>query len=128
MKNAICFLLMIGSFSIGLGQTTTLPDKSYGEGGTKTVTTTTNNHGEKITVTEIKDSDGKVRDRNHTFKDANGYIIVNGNIAIGIFPCMIAIPHFPVGIFNFSNCCLLPVIIRSSCYCFSSSLTIRFIW
>ena len=77
MKNAICFLLLIGLFSIGLGQTTTLPDKSYGEGGTKTVTTTTNNHGEKRTVTEIKDSEGKVRDRNHTFKDANGYIIVN---------------------------------------------------
>jgi len=77
MKNTICFLLMVGLFSVGLGQTTTLPDKSYGEGGTKTVTTTTSNHGEKITVTEIKDSEGKVRDRNHTFKDANGHIIVN---------------------------------------------------
>ena len=77
MKNTICFLLMVGLFSTGLGQTTTLPDKSYGEGGTKTVTTTTNNHGEKITVTEIKDSEGKVRDRNHTWKDANGNITVN---------------------------------------------------
>ena len=77
MKNTICFLLMVGLFSTGLGQTTTLPDKSYGEGGTKTVTTTTNKHGEKTTVTEIRDPEGKVRDRKHTWKDANGHITVS---------------------------------------------------
>jgi hypothetical protein len=77
MKNTICFLLMVSLFSKGFCQTTTLPDKSYGEGGSKTVTTTTNKHGEKTTVTEIKDSDGNVRDRNHTWKDANGNITVN---------------------------------------------------
>jgi hypothetical protein len=82
MKNTICFLLMVGLSSIGLGQTvetTTLPDKSYGEGGTKTVTTTTNKHGEKTTVTEIRGPgpDKKVRDRNHRTEDLNGNITIN---------------------------------------------------
>ena len=79
MKRTIFFFLMVGLSFAGFGQpvTTTIPDKSYGSGGTKTVTTTTNQHGEVTTITEIKDSEGKVRDRNHTWKDSNGNITVN---------------------------------------------------
>ena len=54
--------------------TTTLPDKSYGEGGTKTVTTTKDAVGE-VTVTEIKDSEGKVRELSRTSQEGGGPII-----------------------------------------------------
>ncbi len=66
------FLFVLAAYSQPV--TSTIPDKSYGAGGTKTVTTTKDKIGE-VTVTEIKDSEGKVRELSRTSQEGDGPII-----------------------------------------------------
>lgn len=89
MKKLILISIVLFQVMVAAAQTTSssIPDKSYGSGGTKTVTTIKSESGEEHTITEIKDSEGKVRDRNHTWKQPNGSITVsdsnftrNGNL------------------------------------------------